>query len=229
MIAARDLKALGLSLYPVVLVREDIFERVMATFQHNDHFRMEIEYIRWDEGALIELIAQRISNSLFRENSKNSSVDPIEMGVRVFTESISARRQPTVPHAYVIERTLFRPPDVILFTSLAVEEARRARHDSILANDIRRAEKDYSRMKLRDLVSKQSFQYPGLREVVEEFRRCTAGFARDDMLFRLLQIREKIGSQHEWLHKSEEEVLKALYKMGLFVSPEKEVNCVGRR
>ncbi len=215
LIAARDLRALGLELYPVVLVRDDIFERVMDTFQHSDHFRMEIEYIRWDEDALIELIAQRIVASTFKETANIGQIDPITIWSRVFTESVPAKRQPIAPHAYLIERTLFRPRDVILFASKAVEEARRARHESILANDIRRAEKDYSRMKLRDLVSEQSFQYPGLREVMEAFRRSVAGFFLDDFRIKLMEIREQLGAEYQWLHESEDDLLRILYKLAL--------------
>ena len=162
LLAAKDLKALGIDLYPVVLLRSDIFEQITRDFQHIDHFRMEIDRIKWEEGELVSLISARIRRSAEVRGAQVKVSNEDVLWAEVFPAEIPHKRAPIPITAYMIERTLSRPRDIILFTNEAKDAAKRNRHTKATVEDLREAERKYSHMKLQDLQAEVSYRFPGL-------------------------------------------------------------------
>lgn len=215
LLAVKDLKATGLTVRPVILLRDDIFAVVTTGFQHIDHFRMHIATLTWDEHALMDLVALRIQKSLTRKGHRLSpEATSSDIWRLAFPKDIPARKQAMPAWTYMIERTLFRPRDIILFTNLARDEALKHRHQVIDPEDVLAAERVYSATKLHDLVQEVSYRLPGIDSVLKSFKRKTVGFAPDDLRFLILEIKDKLTAAAPWLQADEDEILRQLYSIG---------------
>jgi cell division protein FtsB len=215
LLAVKDLKALGLDLHPVILLRDDIFSVVTREFQHIDHFRMHIAALFWDERALLDLIALRIRSSLTRQGHRIPPDPKAEDMWRIpFPKDIPARKTPISPWAYMIERTLFRPRDIVLFANLARDAALSKRHAAIEPEDVTEAEAKYSNMKLHDLVAEVSYKYPGVDGVLKSFKRGTVGYGIDDLRYRLMELRDAHRQSAPWVDVEEDDLMRTLYSIG---------------
>lgn len=217
LLATKDLKATGLDVAPVIFLRDEIFEEVARDFQHIDHYRMEIQRIEWDEQSLVELLALRILSSLNKKGLRLENESPEYLWNRVFPSTLPARKTPIPSTAYLVERTLFRPRDMVLFATYIKDLATKRRHTNIEVEDIQQAEEQYSKDKLRDLVAEHSYRMPQIVNVFEEFRYKKIGFDLDDLRLLMLEIKEKQGHSIGWLNQSEDSLIKTLYRIG-FIS-----------
>ena len=199
-----------------MFLRDDIFDEVTSQFQHIDHYRMEIERIRWDERSLLEMVSLRIAASLRRRGDRLTDERPESVWRMVFPDDVPFKQNPIPSQAYMIERTLFRPRDIILFATKARDTALANRSSHVTVQDITTAEAEYSSMKLRDLVAEWSARYPGLDPVLQRFRRQTAGFAREELRLLLMEIIEEFSTKLTWMPADEDELLKLLYSLGFF-------------
>jgi len=216
LLAIKDIKATGLRVRPVVFLRTDIFDLITESFQHIDHYRMEIERIAWDEMTLLELIGRRIQKSLERSGVRVTDREAQALWRLVFPKDIAARRAPIPSQAYMIERTLFRPRDIILFASGARDDAITHHHDHVTADDILSAEVTYSRDKLRDLIAEWSYKYARLDELLRHFRRGPIGFDRDELRYKLLELIDGTRALG-WVPENEDLLMQLLYSIG-FIS-----------
>ncbi len=213
-LAIKDLKAACPGICPVVFLRDDIFDEVTRDFQHIDHYRMEIEQIRWNEKSLLEMVALRISSSLTRRGDRVQDENPEALWRLVFPEDIPYKKNPIPSHAYMIERTLFRPRDIILFATMAQYLAIGNRNPHVTIEDLATSEKEYSLMKLKDLVAEWSYRFPGLDSVLQRFRRKPAGFEQDELRLLLLEICDELGTSLPWIPADDAEFLMLLYSIG---------------
>lgn len=215
-LASKELKALGCDVCPVVFLRDDIFEEVTKDFQHIDHYRMEIENLIWDEQSLLQLAALRIKSSMTKQGSRVDNDDPEELWRTVFPEDVPHRGAPIPSHAYMIERTLFRPRDIILFATQARDTAIANRHSHVTVSDMLEAESHYSAMKLRDLIAEVSYRYPGIDGIVQRFRRRSIGFGQEELRIMLLETIDEKSNELPWLPTDEGELMRLLYDVGFF-------------
>src|ERR1700759_5578855 len=89
----------------------------------------------------------------------------------------------------MIDRTLYRPREIIQFCVHALESARDAQAPVPLAPaTVREAEDVYSRERARDIAAEDRFQYPGLVSVVEAFRGRPSVLTRDDLELTCLEL-----------------------------------------
>ena len=214
LLAVREIKATGLDVAPVVLLRDDIFDAVTADFQHIDHFRMEIEPLTWDERSLMDLIALRVSTSLSATGTPTQGMSAEELWAIPFPEKIPARKQAIPTYAYMIERTLFRPRDIILFANLVRDATLKNRRNQATVDDIAEAETQYSQMKLRDLIAEMSYKYPRLDNFLTHFRKSTIGFDIDDLRILVIQAKEAQASPPPWMVAPEDDIIRVLYTIG---------------
>jgi Cdc6-like AAA superfamily ATPase len=217
LLASKDLKATGLDVAPVVFLRDEIFEEIARDFQHIDHYRMEIQRIEWDEQSLVELLALRIKSSLNKKGHRLEGESPEVLWNMVFPTTLPARKAPIPSTAYLVERTLFRSRDIVLFATYIKNLATKRRHTNIEVEDIQQAEEQYSKDKLRDLVAEHSYRMPQIDSVFEEFRYKKMGFDLDDLRLLMVRIKEKHGRSIAWLSQPEDSLIKILYRIG-FIS-----------
>lgn len=217
LLAIKDIKATGLNVRPVILLRDDIFDDVTKTFQHIDHYRMEIERIKWDEESLLELIALRIRKSLELRGNRVPFQETKDIWRMVFPQDIPARRSPIAPYAYIVERTLMRPRDIILFCTHAKDVAVDRKHKQVLANDLVEGEQTYSEIKLKDLSAEYSYKLHHIDKLFNKFKRKKSGYGIDEIRLALIGYIDELSGELDWLPHDEDYLLQLLYVIG-FIS-----------
>jgi len=164
-------------------LRQELYEDVPALYDDAQKYRDLIETIHWNDSSLLKLIAKRIQHSMpalagFDDqtcwNSLFSAI-PSSWGSQSFR--------------YMIDRTLYRPREIIQFCTLAIECSRESQQGLPLKHAvIREAEQIYSAERTKDIAAEYRFQYPGLMNVVEAFRGRTQTLDREDLEFLCLEL-----------------------------------------
>src|SRR6185369_3026303 len=142
-------------------------------YEDAQKYRDMIETIRWNSTSLLKLMTNRIRHSL----PALAHHDDQACWNALFSGGPGGGS-----FRYMIDRTLYRPREIIQFCTLALECAR----DSQTAVPLRRtvvrdAEYHYSRERARDIAAEYRFQYPGLMSIFETFRGKDLVFSRDEI------------------------------------------------
>lgn len=184
-----------------VFLREDMFEAIKA--QDSDYSNRSVAELKWTPELLAEVIAARVEH-LGRE--RFDTVD--EAWQSIFPVSIRGRET----REYLIERTLFRPRDLIAFCQMALEEAQHNRHATVLEEDVLQAEGKYSRHILDAIRTEFLNTYPQIELAIAKFAQGPA--VVKDYWSLLDQSVKELASLGETWATSAEEVLRALYQIG---------------
>ncbi len=85
--------------------------------------------------------------------------------------------------AWLIERTLARPRDLVLFANMALEQALSSGsiHTPITTEHVRAVERQFSDQKLGDLVAELSVEWPGSKGIFERFRLRPFSFSLEEL------------------------------------------------
>jgi hypothetical protein len=147
----------------VLALRLDLLDRVFrltrdAGFQEEKYESLYLP-LEWNKTQLIEVLETRINFLIERHYSKQkvsySDVLPKKVGQ-------------SSPLDYILERTMMRPRDVILFFNCCIQKA--ADLPMITAQMIREAEGDYSYNRLRSLADEWSSDYPTVLDFISLLR-----------------------------------------------------------
>lgn len=202
-------------------LRQELYENIPALYDDAQKLRDLIETIRWDEVGLKRLVASRIRVALNRadETSKSAFLGvPDDLVLNsLFVETLTYRRNNSFN--YLIDRTLYRPREIIQFFSQAIDKATESgataplNYDTIVA-----AEHVYSEDRAQDIASEYRFQYPGLLAVFEEFRGRTYTFERgdlEDLCIEVIVRDRPAAAQLDWLDGfGPEELIDVLWRVG---------------
>jgi hypothetical protein len=158
-------------------LRQELYDSIPALYDDAQKFRDLIETIEWDEATLLQLMANRIAFSLPELDSESDEARWSE----IFAEILDYRRNRSFN--YMIDRTLYRPRELIEFASRATEVAqdRGAEAFPIDYSVITEAENRYSEERAKDIAAEYRFQYPGLLSVFEVFRGKTYTIERPEL------------------------------------------------
>lgn len=150
-------KVLDLKL--LITIRADIFERVLQVTDspgsQRDKYNDYLSKIQWNNVQLKELVDKRISTLCHRKYTSEN----------IFFEDLFVDKVGTIPSfKYILDRTLMRPRDIILFVNETLHEA--VNSPSVTANHIRAAEKKYSRLRKRALVDEWKSSLPCIDDLL---------------------------------------------------------------
>ena len=168
-----------------VSLRKELYDNIPALYEDAQKVRDIIETVQWDEPALLELIGRRISRCL-------PGLDGIPYQDRwnhLFAEVLDYRQ--TKSFNYIVDRTLYRPREIIQFCNDIAEQTRQRRPGAHLPFDYQQiavAEYAYSEARLKDICSEYRFQYPGLQSILETFRGASFNFDRGPLLDHLIGV-----------------------------------------
>ena len=163
-----------------VSLRQELYEDIPELYDDAQKYRDLIETVRWSSGSLLTLIANRIRHSL----PALAGQDDQACWDVLFADAPGVGAFP-----YMIDRTLFRPREIIQFCVQALEHARDSGTAVPLSHDaVREAEHPYSRERARDIAAEYRFQYPGLLSVLEAFRGRGGVLSRDDLELACLEL-----------------------------------------
>lgn len=139
----------------IVAMRRDLLDRVVrltrdAGFQEEKYADLYLP-LQWTKDQLMSALDMRIQELVKRRYTKA----PVEL-LDILPASVD--KQPM--DEYIVERTMYRPRDVILFINSCIESA--IDRPSITEAVLRQAEAHYSRLRLRSLQDEWYADYPSL-------------------------------------------------------------------
>lgn len=171
--ASISLNEISPNLTVYVSLRQELYDSIPALYDDAQKYRDIIEVINWDEDSLLSVAAKRIRHSL--PELKDS--DDTGCWNAVFAETLQYRKAKSFN--YMIDRTLYRPRELIQFCTDALEDARAAHIAPIDYSVLSKAELVYSDARAKDISAEYRFQYPGLQSVFECFRGRSYSMERD--------------------------------------------------
>jgi hypothetical protein len=165
-------------------LRQELYDDIPELHEDAQKYRDLIETIQWTEVSLLNLITKRIRHSVVPLAGRDDGT---------CWDSLFGRmpgQQNNGSFAYVINRTLYRPREIIQFCIQATERGR----DLCLQLPvdfaaIQDAEVLYSNERARDIAAEFRFQYPGLLDIFDAFRgRSGRPLGRDEVEFVCLEL-----------------------------------------
>jgi hypothetical protein len=165
-----------------ISLRQELYDSIPALYDDAQKYRDIIETIKWDESSLLAVVANRIRHS----QPNLSNLKDSACWNAVFAEVLQYRKSHSFN--YMIDRTLYRPREIVQFCTDVLEEARPLRLFPIDYNSISRAELVYSDARHKDIASEYRFQYRGLQSIFEVFRGRTYTLQRSDLELICVQI-----------------------------------------
>jgi len=98
-----------------ISLRQELYDSIPSIYEDAQKYRDIIESIQWDEKSLLAIVANRIRYSMpeLRELNDDGCWN------RVFAETLQYRKNKSF--YYMIDRTLYRPREIIQFCTDALE------------------------------------------------------------------------------------------------------------
>ena len=211
--ACAKLNELSPHLHVYMSLRQELYDSIPALYEDAQKARDLIEVISWDEPSLLELVANRIRYSV----PALRSLSDAECWAAVFAETLQYRGSKSFN--YIVDRTLYRPREVIEFGTRAIESAQDSGAFPIDYATLSESEVSYSRGRMQDIAAEYRFQYPGLLSVFEVFRGrvylLDRGTLQDICLELAIGELPTDEATHAWLAGAEPDVvIDALWRVG---------------
>jgi hypothetical protein len=199
----------------VVALRTNIFQQFSYEKQEKggqeEKFRALSVDLKWTKSDLTGLLDTRVvaASSFFEIESIKTVVDILP----------HANKKTSNPTNYILERTLMRPRDAIHFLNTCIREA--TGKERITWDNIKQAEKQYSRERLDALRDEWKDPYIGIEKVFEAFRECPSRMDIDRLTVSFDDVALLLGDEsfigHHWLDSLTEKIFygngKSWYEM----------------
>lgn len=214
----------------IMSLRKELYDNIPSLYEDAQKVRDIIEEIVWDEQSLLELIARRISKNI-------PALDQLDFDERwnqIFAEVLQYRQ--TKSFNYIVDRSLYRPREIIQFCNDIADQARRQMFSTALPFDYRQiteAEYSYSESRLKDICAEYRFQFPGLQSIMETFRGKSYNYTKElleEHIIRLIVEEIPISAEaFEWCEDIEpERLVSILWSVG-FIRAQAVGGLKGRR
>jgi hypothetical protein len=195
-----------------ISLRQELYDSIPSLYDDAQKYRDLIEIIRWNESSLLTVAANRIRHS-FPQLSAHTDQDAWNL---VFAENLAYRKSKSFN--YLVDRTLYRPRELVQFCSDAVDEARSNNSSPIDYGTISLVELPYSSARTKDIASEYRFQNPGLESIFEVFRGRVYLFDRqelEDLCVKICLGEIKTSHAADWVQNQEPEYLiNVLWEVG---------------
>jgi hypothetical protein len=158
-----------------VSLRKELYDSIPSLYEDAQKYRDVMETVVWDEDNLLSLVAKRVRHTV----SAATPLSDEECWNAVFAETLQYRKSKSFN--YVVDRTLYRPREIIQFCTESLNEARKSDAFPIDYSVISVCEVNYSTERAKDIAAEYRFQYPGLNSVFEAFRGKSYTWNRADL------------------------------------------------
>jgi hypothetical protein len=222
--ACVSINALHPNLRVYVSLRQELYDDIPALYDDMQKHRDLLERIQWSEESLLELIAKRIRYSAQEQGYDGDVLQRASDAVcwsGVFAPPPGGSWETTF--RYTIDRTLYRPREIIQFCTDALENARgRVGRLPLPFQAITRAEHTYSAERARDIAAEYRYQYPGLLSVFDVFRGRPHSMTRDELELLCLELATgdiPTRDTFQWLpHCDPDALIDVLYQAGFLIA-----------
>ena len=211
--ASISINELSPNLTVYVSLRRELYDSIPALYDDAQKYRDIIETLEWSESELRSIIASRIRYS-YKELAAS---DDQECWNQIFAETIQFRKNKSFN--YLVDRTLFRPREMIQFCrdiqDFAADEGATPPLDY---QTIVNAELRYSEERTKDIVAEYRFQFPGLLSIFEIFRGKVYSMERDELELICLEIctgERRVNDDANWVKNQDHSFLiEVLWRVG---------------
>lgn len=192
--ACIELNASTDCLKPLLFLRENVFERVRLMDREFARLETFVTSLEWTRELLVELIERRLNLPLIAKFSLHGET------WQAFFESTEGQDSQDVVFNYCH----YRPRDVLIFCSFAVEAAQSRLRERVQLEDLLQARKRFSDSRLKDLGDEYADNFPQLQLVLARFyglgtRYTVKGI--DDFIKKLLVDEEIKKHCAKWIFK----------------------------
>jgi hypothetical protein len=195
-----------------ISLRKELYDNIPALYEDAQKHRDVIEILSWDEPHLLDIAACRIKYSIPKLSGKSSA----ECWNAIFAETIEYRSAKSFN--YMIDRTLYRPREIIQFCTEAVTIAKDENSWPINYDIISKSELAYSEDRTKDISAEYRFQYPGLMGIFDVFRGRAYLFERINLELLCLEITEgelNVGLASDWVQgQTPDFLIDVLWRIG---------------
>ena len=192
----------------LIALRRELYDNIPAIFEDAQKFRDVLRYVEWDEYSLKQVAARRLREAF--DLADGLSVDT--QWSSVFSEILDYRK--TDSFNYVVDRTLYRPREIILFINDCLEKAA-GKSDPIDYKIISAAEIKYSSDRMQDIAAEYRFQYPELLKLFNAFRGLVYRLTREGLIHIIETTKGQSFAGLDWLESyTNSEVIGILYEIG---------------
>ena len=214
----------------IMSLRKELYDNIPTLYEDAQKVRDIIEEIVWDETSLLELIARRIA----KNNQVLSRLSFYERWNLIFAEVLQYRQ--TKSFNYIVDRTLYRPREIIQFCNDIIDHIRRKMFSNVLPLDykqITEAEYSYSESRLKNICAEYRFQFPGLQSIMETFRGKSYNYTKElleDHIIKFIIGEIKIDKNaFYWCeHMNPDKIVSILWSIG-FIRAQAVGGLKGRR
>jgi hypothetical protein len=183
----------GGGLRVLMFLREDIYD-VLRKYDE-DLDKKEKSVINWSKENLIEFIGRRIETSLGSSASFLMENEWKAIWENIFPNLVDNKHVTD----FIIDRSLMRPRDVLIFCKKALEFAQDRNHSKIELKDVLDSENEYSIDRLDNLGTEYIVNYPGLSDfLLDSFSGTTSTIREDELISRINNYILKGGSYRAW-------------------------------
>jgi hypothetical protein len=171
----------------LISLRKELYDNIPTLYEDAQKVRDIIETIEWDEPKLLELIARRITKKF--PSLKDDKDDYENVWNKIFSEVLDYRQ--TKSFNYIVDRTLYRPREIIQFCNDVADHIRQSLLSAQLPfnyKQIAEAEYGYSETRVKDICAEYRFQYPGLQSIMETFRGKSYNYERSVLENHIISI-----------------------------------------
>ncbi|MEO9210897.1 MAG: P-loop NTPase fold protein [Ginsengibacter sp.] len=194
----------------VISLRKELYDDIPSLYDDFQKYYDLFEILEWNEESLFDLIVKRIKYSV--PDLKN--MPKIQAWNEIFSDKID--KEPSFQ--YIVDRSLYRPREIIQFCTEAKERCVELRKGRIDINSVVTAEAKYSKARAKDLAAEHRFQYPGLIDVFEAFRGSKCCMSRthlEHLCQKMINGEISVGSKTLWLKtQSEDYLINILFQVG---------------
>ena len=204
--AAVSINQVSTSLRVMIALRKELYDSIPSLYEDAQKYRDVMETVEWDEPSLLQLVARRIRHSVPQLGIEEGDQ---ECWDQIFAEQLDYRQVKSFN--YMIDRTLYRPREIIQFCTDAAEELREEKLGlPIDYGVITRAEFRYSEQRTKDIAAEYRFQNPGLMSIFDVFRGRPYTFTNEELELLCLGISTgefKLDKEAKWALNQEPDLL----------------------
>lgn len=208
--ACIELNATVSSVKTLVFVRENVFEKVRSIDRESARLETAVVSLEWTREMLREFIERRLNRNLVTKPA---------LGGPTWNAFFDQSRSGRGSDDEVFDYCQYRPRDVLIYVSSALESAQAHLRSQITHEDLQAAKKKFSEGRLKDLSDEYADNYPRLGIVLSKFYGLGTKYsvaAIDDFAKRLLLDDEVKDSCQGWIYNysSPELLITLLYNLG---------------
>ena len=191
----------------LLLLRENIFERVRARDAESSRVETSLTGLDWTEHQLLELVERRFNRSLTAK---------FPLGGATWNAFFE---YPDKAKSEIFDYCHNRPRDILIYVSHAVDMANERHHQQIRIEDVDSARRRFSDNRFKDLGDEYAENYPQISLVLSRFyglgRRYTPG-GIESFIRKLLRDPEIVQLCGSWLYDYQQmgQLVRLLYNIG---------------